>query len=118
MSSFLIKRSRFAFYAFGDSVSEKDFEASEFQVLLSENKVVFEFKLHKKLDYFFFYDEKKYYDTYVFEESFVMKKIISVLEKVPEVEYYKLRIIDTTVFESNLTTIKVQSNAIVFQAFQ
>lgn len=118
MSDYLIKRSSFTFFAFGDSVSEKDFEGKEFKAYVSENKVVFQLKLQKKLDYYFFYDEKKYYDTYVFDESFVIKKVIDFLEDSKEYDQYCFRILDRdSEVNLNLTTIKVQTNAIVFQAF-
>lgn len=114
----LIKRSSFSFYAFGDSAPERDFTARNFTFFTKGDTAYFSFELMKNLDYFFFISDKQDYDTYVFEESFVIKKIISILEKGIEYHHYKLQIKSDTVFELNLSNIKVQTNAIVFQSFQ
>tara|TARA_B100000809_G_scaffold49621_1_gene44593 strand:+ start:18665 stop:19021 length:357 start_codon:yes stop_codon:yes gene_type:complete len=118
MSDQLRKRSKFSFYAFGDAVSEKDFMANNFMVSYNNATTCFSFKLSKDLDYSFFEKESEQYDTFVFEDFYVIDKIVSSLKMNMRHQVFTLRIQAATVFELKLTNIKVQSKAVIFQSFQ
>lgn len=117
MSDQLIKRSKFSFYAFGDAVSEKDFIANNFVVSHNEDTVYFSFSLLKELDYSFFEKESKQYDTFVFEEPYLINKIVSFLKQNAQFQFFKFRIEADATFELKLTNIKIQSKAVIFQSF-
>ena len=117
MTDLLLKRSKFIFHAFGDAVSEKDYEASDFSVSYEDEIATFTLKLKKSLDYSFFETEKSLYDTFIFEGSFIKKKVVAFLTLNSTVKYFKFKIVSNDITEFKLTGIKVQSNAIVLLSF-
>jgi hypothetical protein len=117
MSDQLIKRSKLSFYAFGDLISEKDFIANNFSIFYDDRTACFSFRLLKELDYSFFEKNCNQYDTFVFEELYIINKISSFLKVNTQFQFFKLRIETDTLIELKLTNIKVQSSAIIFQSF-
>lgn len=117
MNEYLIKRSSFSLYAFGDSVSEKDFRAKNFIITVNNGKVYFSLELLKELDYSLFESNNNYFDTFVFEDRFVIRKLITFLKSSNSFTSFVLRIKKEDCLQVNLTNIKVQQNAIIFQSF-
>ena len=113
----LVKKSNFVFHAFGDAVAEKDFEAGNFYIELERDTAVFKMKLKKKLDHAFFERDKLFFDTFLFEDSYVIKKLISFLQNNTGIKYYKLSIESDELFQLVLTKIKVSKRGIYFQSF-
>ncbi|MDG1804804.1 hypothetical protein [Flavicella sp.] len=113
----LVKKSNFVFHAFGDAVAEKDFEADNFYIVVEEETAIFKMKLKKKLDHAFFEREKFSFDTFLFEDTYVVKKLISFLQNYTDIKYYKLSIDSGEIFQIVLTKIKVSNEGIYFQSF-
>ena len=113
----LVRKSNFVFHAYGDAVAEKDFEASNFYVDIDNKTAVFKFKLKKKLDYAFFEKDKLSFDTFLFEDSYVVKKLILFLTDNTSLKYFKLSIDSGKLFEIVLSKIKVSNKEIYFQSF-
>lgn len=117
MEEQLIKRSRFSFFAFGDEISERDFYGKNFVCISKNDKTYLHFELSKGLDSHLFEQDLEKYDTFVFDESFVVNKIITVFENGLKSQKIQLHIRGTTTHVWNLSTIKIKKDAIVLQAF-
>ena len=117
MTEKLIKKSKFSFYAFGDSVSENDFIGENFTVRVESNTVFFCLKLSKDLDYISFEKCKGVFDTFVFEESYVCNKIKLFLAKHKHFKSFRFRFETPNFIEYHLTNIKVDSKAVYFKSF-
>lgn len=92
MSDQLLKRSKFYFCAFGDAISEKDFMAKDFVVSFEDSKALFSMKLAKELDYLFFEPNKQLFDTLVFEDAFLVRKMLLFLKVNTAVQFFKLEV--------------------------
>jgi hypothetical protein len=113
----LVKKTNFVFHAFGDAIAEKDFEADNFYIEVEHETAIFKMKLKKKLDHTFFEGDKFSLDTFLFEDTYVVKKITSFLQRNTGVKYYKLSINSGEFFQVVLTKIKVSNEGIYFQSF-
>ncbi|MFC2127627.1 hypothetical protein ACFLRU_04525 [Bacteroidota bacterium] len=106
----------FAFF-YGDSVSEKDFYIKNFKVSFSEDLAVFEFDLMKLLDFSLFEETKFLFDTFIIEDEFLQKKIISFLKEHKEIRFFKLQINTKTLFKRRIARIKFQEKKVQFLLF-
>lgn len=113
----LIKRSKFNFYAFGDTISEKDFVAHNFVVSKEKNYLVFSLTIKEALDAAFLKNETNCFDTFVFDEPFVRNKLVSFIESTSGSNAFKLLIHGKDVYEYKLTRIKIGIKSVVFQSF-
>jgi len=114
----LIKRSKFSFYGFGDTVSETDFQGNNFMVSYDEYTACFSMMLLKSLDYSSFKIMNAQYDSFIFDEPYIINKIVLFLKENTEIKFFKFRIDTEVVFEMRLTNIKIKSKSVIFQSFQ
>ncbi len=106
----LLRRSRFFVCFYGDSIVETELYAKNFQIKCKENKAVFTIEIIEKgLDFIKYQTlRKEELDTFVIEDSFIVRKFIRFLEQHPEIKFFNLQIVNSD-FKIRIKQVKVKS---------
>lgn len=117
MQSFLVKRSAFSFYGYGDAIAEKDFIGNDFSLEVTDETAVFCLKLSALEDAKVIKERLKDFDTLVFDEAFVVNKLQKILPELSGIRYYKLKITGYLDLSVPVTKIMVQQSKIVLHHY-
>lgn len=88
----LLRKSKFYACFYGDAVAEKEFYAKELCVSFEGESAVFSLRLMQLLDVASFAGEAENFDTFVFENNFVVSELIAFLQEFPHIKFFKLQV--------------------------
>lgn len=114
MTTIALRSTKFFIVFYGDEISEKEYYAKKMAVTVVDTTAVFTMELLELLDAKSFLNDASSFDTFVLDDSFLIKKIVSFLKNNSEIKFFSLKIRETNF---RISKIKIDGTKVRFHLF-